>query len=118
MSQKVAVIVPAFNEEKAIERVVSQINACSDADFFLQPIVVNDCSTDSTAAIIEKLNCVAINLPVNLGIGGAVQTGFKYALDNDFDFAIQVDGDGQHPPTEIIKLLNAQRQSNADVVIG
>ena len=66
---------------------------------------MNDCSTDNTRKIIEQLPCIALHLPVNLGIGGAVQTGFKYAFENNFDFAIQVDGDGQHPADEIPKII-------------
>jgi glycosyltransferase involved in cell wall biosynthesis len=80
-------------------------------------IVVNDCSLDSTSEIISNLKCIALNLPINLGIGGAVQTGFKYAFNNDYDYAIQVDGDGQHPATEIPKILNEAIENKSDVVI-
>lgn len=116
---KIAVIVPAYNEEKSIAAVVSEINSvAANSQLQLHPVVVNDCSKDATSEIISKLNCVALNLPVNLGIGGAVQTGFKYAFENGYDFAVQVDGDGQHPATEIPKLVNAALTHNADVVIG
>jgi glycosyltransferase involved in cell wall biosynthesis len=81
-------------------------------------VVVNDCSLDNTAAIIAGLNCVALNLPVNLGIGGAVHTGIKYAYRNGFDVAFQLDGDGQHPAGEIPKLVQAHIDNNWDVVIG
>ena len=116
---QIAAIVPAYNEEKAIANVVSDILQVAQAqNLSITVIVVNDCSVDSTSEIISKLNCVALNLPVNLGIGGAVQTGFKYAFENDFDYAIQVDGDGQHPASEIPKLINAAKENNLDVVIG
>lgn len=116
---KIAAIVPAYNEEKAITAVVNDIlQTAQSQNLSITVIVVNDCSVDSTSEIISKLNCVALNLPVNLGIGGAVQTGFKYAFENGFDYAIQIDGDGQHPASEIPKLINAAKENNLDVVIG
>lgn len=116
---QIAAIVPAYNEEKAITAVVNDILQTAESqNLSITVIVVNDCSLDSTSEIISKLNCVALNLPVNLGIGGAVQTGFKYAFENGFDFAIQIDGDGQHPASEIPKLINAVKENNLDVVIG
>jgi glycosyltransferase involved in cell wall biosynthesis len=116
---KIAIIIPAYNEEKAIQAVVEDINALDlGENLILKVVVVNDCSTDSTSSIASELDCVVLDLPVNIGIGGAVQTGYKYAYDNDFDFAIQVDGDGQHPPSEISKLINTITGSNCDVVIG
>ncbi len=116
---KIAAIVPAYNEEKAITAVVNDIlQIAHEQNLSIGVIVVNDCSKDSTSEIISKLNCVALNLPVNLGIGGAVQTGFKYAFENGFDYAIQIDGDGQHPASEIPKLINAAKENNLDVVIG
>lgn len=116
---KIAAIVPAYNEEKSITAVVNDIlQTAQSQSLSITVIVVNDCSLDSTSEIISKLNCVALNLPVNLGIGGAVQTGFKYAFENGFDYAIQIDGDGQHPASEIPKLIGAAKEYNLDVVIG
>ncbi len=116
---KIAAIVPAYNEEKAIAAVVNDINTISQSqNFSITVVVVNDCSTDSTSEIISKLNCIALNLPINLGIGGAVQTGFKYAFENGFDYAMQIDGDGQHPASEIPKLTTAIIENELDVVIG
>ena len=116
---KIAAIVPAYNEEKAITAVVNDINQIAQSqNLSITVVVVNDCSTDTTSEITSKLNCVSLNLPVNLGIGGAIQTGFKYAFENDFDYAIQIDGDGQHPGSEISKLLNAVSENNLDIVIG
>jgi len=117
----VAVIIPAFNEEKSIKNVVESINHLeTPKNFKIVAVVVNDCSTDGTSKIIEQLNCIALNLPSNLGIGGAVQTGYIYAYKNNFDYAMQLDGDGQHPPKEIIKFLNYLQSENApaDVIIG
>ena len=116
---RIAAIVPAYNEEKAITAVVNDIlEIAQSQNLSITVIVVNDCSLDSTSEIISKLKCVALNLPVNLGIGGAVQTGFKYAFENGFDYAIQIDGDGQHPASEIPKLINAAKENKLDVVIG
>ena len=114
-----AAIVPAYNEEGAIAQVVTDLNHFAKVNQInLQVIVVNDCSKDNTGNIIDQLLCVALHLPVNLGIGGAVQTGFKYAYRNGYDFAFQIDGDGQHPPQEIIHLLNGQKQHQSNVTIG
>lgn len=116
---KTAAIVPAYNEAQSIAAVVSELNEVAQASAIdLTVVVVNDCSTDSTAAIIDELPCKALHLPVNLGIGGAVQTGFRYALENGFDAAVQIDGDGQHPAEAIALLLKHLQQHNCDVVIG
>lgn len=119
MIKKIAVIVPAYNEEKAIVGVVSDINALDlGKDFTITVVVVNDCSKDNTSDSVRKQNCVLLDLPVNLGIGGAMQTGFIYAFENGFDYAIQVDGDGQHPPSEIPKLVKKIVDAELDIVIG
>lgn len=119
MALKIAIIIPAFNEQETIAKVVSEIIALNNSgNYQFDAIVINDCSTDNTPMIAEKLNCVLLDLPVNLGIGGAVQTGFKYALENNYDYAIQVDGDGQHPTSAIPKLLDKIINSNSDIVIG
>lgn len=114
----VAVIIPAYNEEASIASVVSAVHAASSDSIQLTPVVVNDCSKDSTKEIIGTLDCVALNLPINLGIGGAVQTGIKYAFDNSFDFCVQIDGDGQHPPQFIPVLEKELVANNWDVAIG
>jgi glycosyltransferase involved in cell wall biosynthesis len=116
---KIAVIVPAYNEEKAISGVVNDLNEMAlHNNLELDVVVVNDCSKDSTLNVINGLKCIVLDLPINLGIGGAVQTGFKFAFENGYDFAIQADGDGQHPAIEIPKLIKAAKEQNADVVIG
>jgi glycosyltransferase involved in cell wall biosynthesis len=116
---KIAAIIPAYNEEKSIADVVNGLNAIDGNNMFsVVPVVINDCSSDNTQQVVDGLNCIAINLPVNLGIGGAVQSGFKYAFDNGYDYAVQVDGDGQHPTQEISRLLQTAIEKNADVVIG
>ncbi len=117
-TNKLAVIIPAYNEELSISMVVSDILSIQIPDFQIIPVVVNDCSKDKTALIASQLDCILLDLPVNLGIGGAVQTGYKYAYANNFDFAIQVDGDGQHPASEIHKLIAEIKKGDANVVIG
>lgn len=117
--ERIAVIIPAFNEQDSIEQVVADVHLAAErSGLEYWPVVVNDKSTDSTANIIEKLPCTALQLPINLGIGGAVQTGFKYAFLNGFDRAIQIDGDGQHPPAEIEKVYRAMVAGGYNVMIG
>jgi len=110
------VIVPAYNEEKNIVSVLQDIH---NANKNYAIAVIDDGSTDCTAKIAAKEKIAKIiSLPCNLGIGGAVQTGFKYAYENDFDIAVQFDGDGQHIAAEIEKLLEPIVKNEADAVIG
>lgn len=116
---KLAVVVPAYNEEESISSVVNELNlAAKKNNLELVVVVVNDCSTDATSDKLSSLDCIVLNLPVNLGIGGAVQTGFKYAYSNGYDFAFQVDGDGQHPAEELPKLIQAQQANGWNITIG
>ncbi len=118
ITKKLAVVIPAYNEQESIAMVVSNILSVKYPNFQIVPIVVNDCSSDETANIAAKLNCILLDLVVNLGIGGAVQTGFKYAYENNFDYAIQVDGDGQHPASEIEKLIYEIEKGEHNIIIG
>src|SRR4030067_3571688 len=116
---KIAAIVPAHNEEASIEAVVDEINKLARlTSLNIDVIVVDHRSTDRTRVLISSLQCISLFLPINLGIGGAVQTGFKYAFSDDYDFAIQIDGDGQHPAVDIPAMLKAQAEHGWDVVIG
>jgi glycosyltransferase involved in cell wall biosynthesis len=108
-------IVPALNEAASIAEVVSEIR---DYDRDIEVLVIDDGSTDATAAIAEAAGARVIRLPVNLGIGGAVQAGYLYAFERGFDVAVQVDGDGQHDASELGKLLEPIRAGRADLVIG
>jgi hypothetical protein len=90
----------------------------SEADPDLAVVVVDDGSRDATATIAEKAGATVLRLPFNLGIGGAVQTGYLYALENGFGIAVQVDGDGQHDPGELPKLLGPIIEGRADFVVG
>jgi glycosyltransferase involved in cell wall biosynthesis len=109
------VILPAYNEGKNIKNVIKDIR---DNTNEVDIVVVNDGSTDNTSSASKETGVQVIDLPVNLGIGGAVQTGFQYALDNNYSYAMQFDGDGQHKGCEIPKLLDKIKKGDADVVIG
>lgn len=112
---KILVIIPAFNERDSILKVVNSLKGLSiDVDY----IVINDCSTDDTKDILEKNSLNYLDLPVNLGIGGAVQSGYKFAQEMDCDIAIQIDGDGQHNPEYISQLIQPILDGNADACIG
>lgn len=109
------VIIPAYNESGNIENTVADI--VKNAPGF-DYIIVNDCSTDNTLDICRKKGFNYINLPINLGIGGAVQTGYKYAYLHGYDTAVQFDGDGQHDAAYLSKLLDTLESQEADMVIG
>jgi glycosyltransferase involved in cell wall biosynthesis len=111
---KILAIVPAFNEEEGLKKVAEQFKNID----FLDILVINDCSKDRTSELGRKLGFNVIDLPCNLGIGGAVQTGYKYAFENGYDVAIQVDGDGQHNPFYIKDLISPIKEGKADLVIG
>ncbi len=112
---KKLVIIPAYNEEENIENTVRDIvNNAIDFDY----VIINDCSTDGTRDICEKNGFNIVNLPVNLGIGGAVQTGYLYALKYEYDIAVQVDGDGQHDPLFLKEMADYLEQNRLDMVIG
>jgi glycosyltransferase involved in cell wall biosynthesis len=108
-------IVPAFNEASAIGGVVRELRAVRPR---LDVLVVDDGSTDGTARAAAGAGAWVVTLPFNLGIGGAVQTGFRYAMAHGYDMAVQVDGDGQHVPSQIPVLVRALESKRADVVIG
>lgn len=113
---KILIIVPAYNEEKNIASTISDIQ---DLDMYCDILVVNDGSSDKTSQTARVAGkSIVIDLPINLGIGGAVQTGFKYAERNNYDIAIQFDGDGQHKASEIKKIFNVIANHEADVAIG
>lgn len=112
---KILVIVPAYNEEQSIGDVIRDLR-----DNFPQGdiIVINDGSGDLTSDAAKELDAAVVDLPYNLGIGGAMQTGFLYALEEGYDVAIQFDGDGQHRADEIPKILGPYQNNAADLVVG
>jgi hypothetical protein len=107
-------VIPAYNEAATIRNVIRDIRENAPA---FDVLVVDDGSTDRTPELAQADGARVIRLPFNLGIGGAMQTGFRFALDNDYDFMVQVDGDGQHDPSEIWKLQEALNGST-DIVCG
>ncbi|MEG0283046.1 MAG: glycosyltransferase family 2 protein [Clostridia bacterium] len=111
--KKCLAIVPAYNEEKSIEKVVKDVlkQGCD-------VLVINDCSKDNTSEIAKKAGAIVIDLVNNLGIGGGVQTGYKYAKENEYQFAFQIDGDGQHDPKYIKEMLETMDKEKANIVIG
>lgn len=113
--KRVLIIIPAYNESENIERVVDDLlENYPQYDY----LIVNDCSTDNTEEIIKRRGYNYISLPANLGIGGGVQSGYIYAVQNSYDIAIQIDGDGQHNPAYIEKLIAPILDGEADVTIG
>ena len=114
MNSELLIVIPAFNEEENIENVVTYIvEHYSQYDY----VVVNDGSKDRTAEICRKKGYELIDLPINLGLAGAFQTGLKYAYQKGYSYAIQFDADGQHRPEFIEKMLNCLKEGN-DIVIG
>lgn len=112
---KKLIIIPAYNEAENIERTIATIEQeASDFDY----VIINDCSTDNTLDICKQNKFNVIRLPINLGIGGAVQTGYKYAFQNGYDLAVQVDGDGQHDPAFLKNMANYLEKEKCDMVIG
>lgn len=110
---KALLIIPTYNEEKSIQKTIESV-LHTNCDY----IVINDGSTDSTKQILEQNNYNHINLFSNLGIGGAVQTGYKYAYENNYDIAIQFDADGQHDVSYVEDIIKPLKDQKADLVIG
>lgn len=112
---KKLVIIPAFNEEGNLEKTINDIkNNASDFDY----VIINDCSTDKTLEMCRKHGFSYLNLPVNLGIGGAVQTGYRYAYYHGYDIAVQFDGDGQHSAAHLEEMVYTLEKTGSDMVIG
>jgi hypothetical protein len=117
---RVLLVIPAFNEQQALGRLLAEIRSL-DSGAQLEAVVVDDGSTDRTAEIARTGGARVLRLCGNLGIGGAVQSGLRLANRESFDFAIQLDGDGQHPPGELSRLLDAVRapgDAPPDLVVG
>jgi glycosyltransferase involved in cell wall biosynthesis len=110
---RVLLVIPAFNEERSVGDVV-RASRVLDYDV----CVVDDGSVDRTAQRAADAGAYVLRLPVNLGVGGALRCGFRWALDNGFDTVVQVDGDGQHDPRQVDVLLKAMDETGADMVVG
>lgn len=108
-------VIPAYNESKHIEKVIKDIRKnMPNSDI----VVTNDCSKDNTKEIVESLGVPCLNVPFNMGYAMAVQTGIKYAYENNYDYVIQFDADGQHLSSEVKKLFKKMKETDANVVIG
>ena len=115
LKKRILAIIPAYNEEDSVGKVIEEVNT-----HFPQAVVlvINDGSSDHTSEKASTCGATVLDLPFNLGIGGAMQAGYKYAYENGYDIAIQVDADGQHDPKEIQKLLHTLEVEKVDVAIG
>ena len=111
---KTLIIIPCYNEQETIAGLYEEI--CEKTPYDV--LVVNDCSTDESRAILQRGDIPHLNLSLNLGIGGAVQAGYLYALNNGYDIGVQLDGDGQHDPGQIEAIVTPIRINKADLVIG
>jgi len=112
---KCLIIIPAYNESENIEKVINNLTEnYPQYDY----VIINDGSTDNTKEICRRNHYQVLTLPVNMGIGGAVQTGYRYALENGYDAAVQIDGDGQHDVSYLGAMLKLLEDGQADVVIG
>lgn len=112
---KKIIVIPAYNEEGNLEKTVRDIREnAPDFDY----VIVNDCSTDNTLGMCREKGFSYLNLPVNLGIGGAVQTGYRYAYYHGYDLAVQFDGDGQHSAKFLAQMAKVLEETESDLVIG
>lgn len=112
---KSIVIIPAYNEEKSIKKTVQDIkDHAPDFDY----VIVNDCSDDDTLKVCRQNGLHVLNLPINLGIGGAVQTGYMYAWKAGYDYAVQFDGDGQHDAAYLEDMRKYMSENGLNMVIG
>jgi glycosyltransferase involved in cell wall biosynthesis len=115
MNPKILIIIPAHNEGASIGKLIREISSVfPQAD----ALVVNDASRDHTAVEVEKAGAFSADLPFNLGIGGAVQTGYQFAKEQGYDIAVQVDGDGQHDPAYLSDLIRPVAEGKLDLCIG
>ena len=112
---KKLVIIPAYNESGNIDKTINDIKQnAPDFDY----VIINDCSTDKTLEVLRKKGYNYLNLPINLGIGGAVQTGYRYAYYHGYDMAVQFDGDGQHNAAYLDEMAEVLVETDSDMVIG
>ncbi len=114
-TKRIAILIPAHNEAENLPNVFEDLRKNFPQG---DAIVIDDASSDQTARVARKLGAIVLSLPVNLGTGGAIQTGHRYALENGYDFAVQLDGDGQHRAQDIAALLEPVMDGRADMAIG
>ena len=113
MSEKVLVVVPAWNEQASIAKVISELKTRG-----FEVLVIDDGSTDETSFIARQSGAITMRLPFNLGVGGALRCGFKYAVQHGYQVVVQCDADGQHPVDHIELLISTATEGNFHMVIG
>ena len=112
---KILVLIHCYNEEANIVKTVERLRElCPDVDY----LVINDCSTDRSAALLKEHGYEYLDLPVNLGIGGGIQCGYVYANANNYDVTVQMDGDGQHDPAYLMHIVEPVLNGELDMCIG
>ncbi len=115
MDKRVLIIIPVYNEEDCILQVIEELRAvCPDYDY----VAINDCSTDNTLTVMQDNRLCYIDQPCNLGIGGNVQTGYRYAVEQGYDITVQMDGDGQHMPEYLPAIVDKVAAGEYDMCIG
>jgi glycosyltransferase involved in cell wall biosynthesis len=115
VNRDLLIIIPAFNEEGAVGTVIAEVNAVLPG---VPVLVIDDCSGDATAAVARRAGAGVLSLPTHLGLGGCVQAGYKLAFELGYEHVIRVDGDGQHDPKDIPKILATLKQTGCQMVIG
>lgn len=118
ISKSVLIIIPCYNEAENVSMLNNELQKLEIKNCSVHPLFINDASTDNTKDRLGEMGVMFLDNAVNLGIGGTVQLGFMYACRNNFDIAVQMDGDGQHPPSELHKLIQPILGDEVDVVIG
>lgn len=114
-TMRLCIIIPAWNEQEALPQVLAEVRAQLP---WADVLVVNDGSTDGTSAVARNAGVMVLDLPVNLGVGGAMRAGYKFADRHRYDVAVQLDADGQHDPAEVAAILAPLQSGDADLVIG
>jgi glycosyltransferase involved in cell wall biosynthesis len=115
MQKSYLIVIPAYNEEEHIGKVLKEVR---ESNVSADVLVVNDGSTDGTSAAAKREGAMILNIPCNIGYGGAIQTGFRFAAEFGYEFVITLDGDDQHSPYSVPNLIEAMEREKADVVIG
>ena len=118
INKKLLIIIPCYNEQDNVSLLYEQLKKIQIDNCSITPLFINDYSSDNTGFTLDKIGATFLDNPINLGIGGTVQLGFMYAYENGFDIAVQMDGDGQHPPSELYKLILPLINNEGDVIIG